>query len=243
MAEKRRFLDVWIVESNTVYREVPYTVVADWVQQGRLLEDDMLRPSGTADWFKVGALPAFAAYLPKTEPFRAEDQAEALEPVQVDFSWKKSHDDDDDDVDMIPLIDVSLVLLVFFMLTAAGAAVGGLIPTPLTDNVKDLISPDSNSVAIGINLDGPEDDRFPVYSLSVANKPADPRDADLRSREELLTRLDELLAKKDGPVEVTINAHKDVQAGLVRQLAVDLEKPQRKFRIRSKFIGVRERVP
>ena len=40
MAEKRRFLDVWIVDSNTVYREVPFTVVADWVQQGRLLEDD-----------------------------------------------------------------------------------------------------------------------------------------------------------------------------------------------------------
>ncbi len=31
MAEKRRFLDVWIIESNTVYREVPFQVVADWV--------------------------------------------------------------------------------------------------------------------------------------------------------------------------------------------------------------------
>ena len=37
MAEKRRFLDVWIVESNTVYQEVPFEVVADWLQQGRLL--------------------------------------------------------------------------------------------------------------------------------------------------------------------------------------------------------------
>ena len=46
MAEKRRFLDVWIVESNTVYQEVPFEVVCDWVQQGRLLADDMVKPSG-----------------------------------------------------------------------------------------------------------------------------------------------------------------------------------------------------
>ena len=31
MAQKRRFIDVWIVESNTVYREVPFTVVTDWI--------------------------------------------------------------------------------------------------------------------------------------------------------------------------------------------------------------------
>ena len=29
MAGKQRFLDIWIVESNTVYKEVPYNVVTD----------------------------------------------------------------------------------------------------------------------------------------------------------------------------------------------------------------------
>src|SRR5262245_40685370 len=130
MAEKRRFLDVWIVESNTVYREVPFTVVSDWVQQGRLLEDDMLRPSGTAEWFRVGAMPSLAAYLPRAEPHRAEDQAEALEPVQVDFTWKGRAEDEETDVDMIPLIDVSLVLLIFFMMTASTAVAAALVPTP-----------------------------------------------------------------------------------------------------------------
>src|SRR3954453_11033791 len=127
MAEERRFLDVWIVESNTVYREVPFTVVADWIQQGRLLEDDMLRPSGTAEWMKVGTSPTFAPYLPKAMPQGAEDQAEAMEPVALDFAWKKRHDEEDDDVDMIPLIDVSLVLLIFFMMTASGAGAAMLI--------------------------------------------------------------------------------------------------------------------
>ena len=91
MAEKRRFLDVWIVESNTVYKEVPFTVVIDWVQQGRLLEDDKVKPSGTAEWFRLGGSPDFAPYFPHPEPFRAEDQAEALEPVHLDFAWKRGH--------------------------------------------------------------------------------------------------------------------------------------------------------
>ena len=56
MAEKRQFLDVWIVETNTVYKEVPFTVVTDWVQQGRLLANDMLKPSGTKDWQRLGGL-------------------------------------------------------------------------------------------------------------------------------------------------------------------------------------------
>src|SRR5580700_3804345 len=134
MADKRRFLDVWIVGSNTVYREVPYTVVADWVQQGRLLEDDMLKPSGTNEWSKVGAADNFNAYLPKPQAHRSEDRAEALERVELDFTYKRRHDDEDDDVDMIPLIDVSLVLLIFFMLISAGAGVASTIKVPAIEN-------------------------------------------------------------------------------------------------------------
>src|SRR5271165_4008574 len=114
MAEKPRTLDVWLVEANTVYREVPYTVVTDWVQQGRLLEDDRVRLVGTTDWLKIADVAALAAYLPKPIP-QAEDRAEALEPVESGMSWRHRPEDEDDDVDMIPLIDVSLVLLIFFM--------------------------------------------------------------------------------------------------------------------------------
>src|SRR4051794_22389013 len=121
MAAKRRFLDVWLVENNTVYREVPFAVVADWVQQSRLLPEDMLRPSGTAEWFKVGASPDFAPYVPRAQPHQVEDKAEALDPVHLDFGWKRRPEDEDDDVDMIPLIDVSLVLLIFFIMTTAAA--------------------------------------------------------------------------------------------------------------------------
>src|SRR5262249_17979296 len=123
MAQKKRFIDVWIVEANQVYREVPFEVVADWIMQGRLLEDDQLRWSGTADWFRLGSTPAFAAYIPRSEPFPGAAQpgaapqpaaadATAPDPTEMehDFAWKRGHEEEDDDPDMIPLIDVSLVL-------------------------------------------------------------------------------------------------------------------------------------
>jgi len=235
MAEKRRFLDVWIVESNTVYREVPFQVVTDWVQQGRLLEDDMLRPSGTAEWFKVGGSPDFAPYLPRTEPDRVEDQAEALEPVELDFRWKKRHDDEDDDVDMIPLIDVSLVLLIFFMLTASGVGAAAFIPTPAAEFGAISLNPEE--VQLNVNL---EDDK-PVYSLSVGNKIPSDKDANLGTMNELLARLQEHLDKNPGRVEVTINAHPDVKSGLVRDLTARLESQPFRGRILQKFIGVSEK--
>jgi biopolymer transport protein ExbD len=237
MAEKRRFLDVWIIESNTVYREVPFPVVADWVQQGRLLEDDMLRPSGTAQWFKVGGSPEFTPYLPRSEPDRVEDQAEALEPVELDFRWKKRHDEEDDDVDMIPLIDVSLVLLIFFMLTASGAGLAAFVPTPPA--VYGAISPNSQEVQLNINLEG--DGITPVYSLSVGNKVLSDKDANLGTMDELLERLRDHLSKTSDPVEVTINAHPDLKSGLVRELMAQLEGPPFRGQIVQKYYGVSEK--
>src|SRR5207248_10967091 len=101
----------------------------------------------------------FAAFLPRVEPFRADDQAEALEPVQLDFGWKRRREAGDDDVDMIPLIDVSLVLLIFFMLTASGVGASVLFPTPPAENGEVVNNPEG--VWVGINLE--PDGVTPVY--------------------------------------------------------------------------------
>ncbi len=239
MAETRRFLDVWIVESNTVYREVPFNVVSDWVQQGRLLENDKLRRSGTAEWFAIGGSPDFSPYLPRSEPYRVDDTAEALEPVELDFRWKKRHDDEDDDVDMIPLIDVSLVLLIFFMLTASSAGLAAFVPTPQAD--YGALSPNSDEVQLNINLEGDGDDRKPVFSFSVGNKFLDPKDNNLAMMDELLSRLREYLEKLPNRVEVTINAHPDVKSGLSRDLMTRLESEPFRGRIVQKFFGVSEK--
>jgi hypothetical protein len=117
MATKK--LDVWVVDSETVYREVPFTVVADWLQQGRLLGEDRVRLSGQQQWHNIAAVSALKPYLPGKEPPQASDRAEALEPVELGLHWKRPREEENEDVDMIPLIDISLVLLIFFMMTAS----------------------------------------------------------------------------------------------------------------------------
>jgi biopolymer transport protein ExbD len=236
MAEKRRFLDVWILESNTVYREVPYQVVTDWVQQGRLLEDDKLRPSGTADWYRVGASPELKPYLPRVEPFRAEDQAEALEPVELEFRYKPRHGEEDDDVDMIPLIDVSLVLLIFFMMTATGVA-GILVQTPPAAHGNLASNPEE--VVLGVKVDEGDLDKPPTFFLALGTNKPEPGDDDLRSVDELLGRLEVFLRDHPGSkYEVSINAHPDAKAGVVRELTARLEYDPFKGRVKQKFIGV-----
>jgi hypothetical protein len=69
MATKK--LDVWVVERETVYREVPFTVVADWLQQGRLLGEDRVRLSGQEQWHLISAVSAFKPYLPGPAPAEA----------------------------------------------------------------------------------------------------------------------------------------------------------------------------
>ncbi len=237
MAEKRRFLDVWLVEPNTVYREVPFKVVTDWVEQSRLVADDMLRPSGTAQWFRVGDSPDFKPYLPQADTYQIEDQTEALESVDMDFSFRKRADDDDDDCDMIPLIDVSLVLLVFFMLTSTAATVGAVIKTPTA----------LNGLVVGkdqmywINVDLPDGKGTnPVYSVSVGEAGAEKDDSDLSTITAAVERLKLKLADHPGQVEVTIRAHEDVESGYVRDLTVQLSRLGVN-KIGKKFIAVSEK--
>ncbi len=246
MSEKRRFLDVWIVEGNTVYKEVPFDVVADWLQQGRLLEDDMARRSGTSEWERLGDLHDFAVYVPKPAApaelaAEAESKVEPMEPVETGFSWRKRPDDDDDEVDMIPLIDVSLVLLIVFMLltTKVGGS-GSQIPTPTAVNGSLVDAHDS--VWVGINLKGEGDDRTPVYSLGVGTSPAAEGDRDLPTRAALLDRLKALLANRDA-VDLTINANPAVRSGDVRQLTVELEQPPFRSKIVHKYTGVSDKQP
>jgi biopolymer transport protein ExbD len=235
MAEKRRFLDVWIVETNTVYKEVPFAVVSDWVQQGRLLEDDMIKPSGTKDWFKLGTSPELTPYLPRPEPHRPADEAEALEPVMLDFTYKRPHEEEDDDVDMIPLIDVSLVLLIFFMLTASGAVAAGFVDTPQTE--YGVMAESEKELRIDIKSEG---DGTPVYSLGAGLAAASPDDSDLHTVAAVLDRLKARLARTEGTVELIINVDKTLKAKVARDLLLALRAEPFRSKISLNFFGVSE---
>ena len=234
MADKRRFLDVWIIEANTVYKEVPFTVVTDWIQQGRLLEDDMLKPSGTKEWQRIGGAADFSPYLPRALPQRVDDKAEALEPVEIGFSWKRPREDEDDEVDMIPLIDVTLVLLIFFMISAVPGA-SALVDLP--EARSGVVETEFNDAGIAIDVVGKAKEMR--FTLSMGNAvSSDPADQNIQSVGEALARLQALLDKNDQPVTVTINAHKDVRASVLLQLMIALEKPPLRQKVIKTYRGV-----
>lgn len=238
MAEKRRLLDVWIVETKTVYREVPFAVVTDWVQQGRLLESDLIRPSGTENWVPLVELPDLAVYLPKPEPFRAEDKAEALEPVEVDFSWKRPSPEDEGDVDMIPLIDVSLVLLLFFMMTASVATAAALVNTPEALWGAQVAS-NANMVSILITRAA---DNTPLYALGPGDQaPSKEKDEVDLTETALLKRLSEHLQAFPESVDINIKADRDLPYEVVKKLVVALEGLRSKGNIRKIHASVSER--
>ncbi len=237
MAEKRRLFDVWYLAPNTVYKEVPYDVVLDWVQSGRLGSEDLLKASGTAQWLKIGSLPQFQAFAPAAEPARAEDTAESLEPVELGLQWKRRAEDDDDDVDMIPLIDVSLVLLIFFMLTTTVAAVSR-VAVPEASNIPE-ISDNPEAVWIGMELD---DRNFARFALSQGTIPPAAEDQGLSQRE-LLDRLDERLQSLTAPVEIRIAAAGSTDSNQVARLVRALEaKRQQGVQIRAIRAEVNQRT-
>jgi biopolymer transport protein ExbD len=136
MSEAWRSFDVWLVDQNVVYRAVPFLTVADWIQEGRLLDEDRLRPNGATDWQRLADIPLLAVYLPQPSPLQLGDHAEALAPVSLDPGWERHTASEDEDVDMIPLIDISMVLLVFFMMTAGALLTSSRINTPPAEHAR-----------------------------------------------------------------------------------------------------------
>ena len=238
MADKaQRHLDVWIVETNTVYKQVPYAVVTDWVQQNRLVPEDRVKPSNGQEWVAVGSLPAFRPYAPQPEPFRADDTAEALEPVHTGISWKPRRSDDDQDVDMIPLIDVSLVLLVFFMmLRLAITTTGGgtEIKTPQVEYKSVMSNPGMLRIGIRDAQGGPS------YALGRGDGGKDDLVENL-SEQQLLEHLDILLAAAQA-TDVRIAADKTLPYETVQELTIQLEK-RKPAHIRNILAEVSEKEP
>ncbi len=225
---KTRLLDVWILEINTVYREVPFVVVTDWLQQGRLLAEDCVRLAGSKKWHAIRAVPALGPYLPKVAPQRAEDRAEALEPVELDVEWRCASEEEDDDVDMIPLIDISLVLLIFFMMTASvESGVLSAIATPSAQFQLATINRGTYWVGIdrrsraGVVEKDDEGRPRPWFSLGQDNKELLKPTLDRREVIDLLAK--ELKETPAGEVTVRLRAEKTVPIEMIRDMTADLQ--------------------
>jgi biopolymer transport protein ExbD len=163
-ADAPRFFNVWLVQPNTVYRGVPYTVVCDWIQEGRLLGRDCIRTPGAPAWEYLDAHPLFNAYFTAEGLPRFEEPAEAIDQINLEFEpVYQRHDEGDEDVDMIPLIDISMVLLVFFMMTAQNLLTATPFKLPAAKNTE--MYDDAGNVVVTIRYD-PENPKHVVYHFS-----------------------------------------------------------------------------
>jgi biopolymer transport protein ExbD len=244
VAKPPKAFDVWFVAANTVYKAVPYQVAADWTQQGRLAPADMLRPAGSQDaWKKVEEWELLADYLPKPAPVTTaaasgEPQAapvELPEAADTDFRPRRRRADDDDDVDMIPLIDISMVLLVFFIIVSA---TGALSPVDVPDmRYAGELTADPDAITISIEKASAEE---VYYSVRVGKTPPKSEHARLPTPEAALAALDELLPERTRPPEVRVACAKDLPSERVHELNRELLKRRAKGLINNTVATVNE---
>jgi biopolymer transport protein ExbD len=237
-AAKKFFFDVWLIQGNMVYRSVPYEVVTDWIQQGRLLTDDRIRPTGTEEWFELGRVPAFAGFLPAPEPLRTDAAAESLEPMESSFSWGKKGEEEEADPDMIPLIDVSLVLLIFFMLTSAVASSASVpIPLPALGEGATL---ESNPRVIWIGIEYASENQPPRYRMTFSDQQNPVTKTDL-SEDQVLKTIEDILQVVSNVQEIRVAADKRLAFDLIKHMSVELERFKQSGRISNIKIEVGEK--
>jgi len=233
--QPKRFFDLWFIQANNVIKEVPYHVVTDWIAQGRAVKDDQIKPSGTAEWYPLGAVVAFEPYFPKPG-HQAEDAYEAMAPVEMDIEWPKGSGVEEEDVDMIPLIDISLVLLIFFMMTTTVAAISRISVPDMTN----AFTIESNPDVLRIDMDWKNNGV--VYGLGVGTAAPAAEDDNLASDVELSVRLDERLKGMTNPPKIRIAAHGDIPYYLVEEVMKGLERRREKGQISEYSVEVNERA-
>ncbi len=219
MAAKSSAFDVWLIAVDTVYKGVPYSVVLGWAEQGRLTGTDKLRAAGEEGaWVFAANHPRIAPYLfvAKPQPIQTGAVVPPLDPLENDTDFRRTPHDDDDDVDMIPLIDVSLVLLIFFMLTSAVSSMSP-VSVPALKFAGKLTGGKEAWVV--------QADKTPngdiVYSLTGG--PNKDREMGLRSLDQLVGKLNAKL-DPNKPAEVRVAFHKKMLRRELKEVIRELDK-------------------
>jgi len=219
-----RLLDVWIVELNKVYTGVPFTVVTDWVQQGRLLPADRVRLAGKEKWHLIQSVPALVPYLPKPQPLATQDRAEAEEPIELGLQSSTVYEAEDEDVDMIPLIDVSLVLLIFFMMTTAVAlGVFSRIATPAAKHQLATISADMYWIGIETEVDSPTKESVTKFSLGKDKEKKQYLVAPTMEGDKIIAALIEEFQSAEGEIKIRLRAEKSLPIETIKAVTLDLQ--------------------
>ena len=221
MLPDAKYYDVWIIKANQVIREIPAATIVQWIEERRLVVRDKIRPAGTADWFEVGQHPSLVNTLPQKE----NPETEILEPP---FHSYQKHQGVDDDIDMIPLIDVSLVLLVYFLMSTSSLGSGTSTKLPIAEYASVQGIKDQAWIEVENNK---------AYTVGFAERKKD-QTTKFESQDKLIAYLQDEIKKGQGFKEVTVYAPGDISAGTIRTLVTSIEKSFGKDEISKIHLGV-----
>jgi len=117
----RRAMELKVVSLDRVYGPVPWDKLVQLAQQGRISAEDLVRQAGTEAWSRVDEVPALAASLPQPSLVLTDEGGAAVE-LDADAGaagalLPAKKPSEDVEMDMAPMIDVTFLLLIFFMLT------------------------------------------------------------------------------------------------------------------------------
>jgi biopolymer transport protein ExbD len=169
---------------------------------------------------------------PSVSPDQTTSEGVVQQDVEELFEHSEAplfpHSDDDEEVDMVPLIDISMVLLVFFiMIRAAGA----LAPVDVPEmRYAGTLAADPEAVTIVIDKYNEEQVYYAVRHGKAAPKPSHDL---LPTYEAALRALDEILATLNRPPEVRVACHKDLPYERIVELQPELEARHKKNMINS----------
>jgi biopolymer transport protein ExbD len=226
----RKTMHLKIVAKDQLLGPLPLETVIQMAAEGRLSADDLVRPGGYRGWLRVTEVAELAAHLQMPPPEERlsrtdcqsvpQEPAASAEPVatagdepveaRAPIRLARRRVEDDAAMEMAPMIDVTFLLLIFFMLTNS-------LANPAAMDVPAAVH------GRGVTLEGQQlilvdqDGRTYLGSTPSPEAAADSLDA-------LVKEVAENARKSRQPLEVIVSAHRNVKHRHVRELVEGLAK-------------------